>query len=163
LKIRTLDAECWLPLEIDAVFRFFCDAGNLEALTPSWLTFNILTPRPIAMHAGTLIDYQLRLYGIPIRWRSEITVWQPPTCFVDEQRNGPYQFWIHRHEFESRDGGTFIRDHVDYLPRGWILEPVVNRLFVARDLRAIFAYRQQRVRELLSPGSSSEKDKLTIG
>jgi ligand-binding SRPBCC domain-containing protein len=139
---------------------FFSDAGNLETLTPLWLNFQILTPHPIQMHAGARIEYQLRLHGIPIRWRTEITHWQPPTCFVDEQRKGPYVLWVHRHDFETRDGGTLLRDHVDYRARGWIFEPLVNRLFVARDLRAIFAYRQQRVRDLLAPGSSRTNDRL---
>ncbi len=163
MKKRTLEAEMWLPLDVRTVFAFFSDAGNLEALTPPWLKFNILTPQPISMAAGTLIDYKLYLHHVPIRWRTEITAWNPPVQFVDEQLSGPYHLWRHRHDFEERDGGTWVRDHVDYRSRGWILEPIVNRLLVAPDLLAIFTYRQQRIRELLSPGSVTTSDRIALG
>jgi ligand-binding SRPBCC domain-containing protein len=114
VKVRTLDAEMWLPLPIEKAFAFFSDAGNLDALTPPWLEFHILTPRPIVIQAGTRIDYRLRVHLMPIRWQSEITLWQPPRQFVDEQRRGPYALWHHRHDFDADAGGTWIRDHVEY-------------------------------------------------
>jgi hypothetical protein len=83
-----------LPRKRDEIFRFFADATNLEVLTPPWLRFCVLTPPPIRMHPGALIDYKLRVHGLPVKWRSEITAWEPPTCFVDEQRRGPYRTWI---------------------------------------------------------------------
>ena len=87
----------------EQVFRFFASAENLNLLTPPWLGFNILTPLPIEMAVGTIIEYRIRLRGLPLTWRSEITEWQPPVSFCDEQRRGPYRFWIHRHTFaESR-------------------------------------------------------------
>jgi ligand-binding SRPBCC domain-containing protein len=163
MPMRTLDAEMWVPLSIDQVFAFFSDVKNLDVLTPTWVQFKTLTPAPLVMHAGLIIDHRLRIHGVPIHWRSEITVWQPPTQFVDEQRRGPYHTWIHRHDFVPEDGGTWIRDHVDYRPRGWICEPLVNRWLVARDLQRIFTYRHQKIREVLAPGSSAEKDRVATG
>lgn len=136
----------WLPRPIEEVFDFFSDARNLEALTPPTLRFEILTPSPIRMEVGTLIDYKLRLRGIPIRWRSEITAWEPPHRFVDEQIRGPYRLWAHEHTFAERDGGTLTRDVVKYAVHGGAL---VNRVFVERDVRKIFEYRTERLLEAL--------------
>lgn len=139
-----LQSELWLPVKREDVFAFFSDARNLNALTPPWLHFRILTPEPIEMRAGTLIDYALRLRGIPIRWQSEITVWEPPGRFVDSQRRGPYRTWHHEHTFVESDHGTMVHDTVDYAVLGgrWI-----HRLFVQRDLESIFEYRHQKLRE----------------
>lgn len=135
-----LRAELWLPKQPDEIFPFFADAGNLDRLTPGHLRFEILTPRPIAMHAGTLIDYRLRLYGIPFRWRTEITVWEPSWRFVDSQLRGPYRYWIHEHRFEPCNGGTLATDEVAYAPLGgWL----THSLFVRRDVARIFRFRQQ--------------------
>lgn len=142
-----LEAELWLPRRRDEVFRFFADAFNLEALTPPWLKFEVLTTRPIEMRVGLRIDYRLRLRGLPLRWQSEITAWEPPVRFVDEQRHGPYRAWIHQHTFEERDGGTLARDMVRYDVIGGRL---VNRFFVRRDVRKIFEFRQERLREVFA-------------
>lgn len=134
----TLDAEVWLPRPLAVVFPFFADPGNLNELTPPWLRFEIRTRLPVDMRRGTRIDYQLRVRGVRIRWQSEITAWEPPHRFVDEQRRGPYRAWTHEHTFASRGGGTLVRDHVEYaVPGGW----VADRVFVRRDLGRIFAYR----------------------
>jgi ligand-binding SRPBCC domain-containing protein len=109
-------------------------AGNLETLTPPWLRFEILTPLPIQMRRGTLIEYRLRLHGIPFRWQSEITAWEPPQRFVDEQRRGPYRQWIHEHTFTERDAGSEVRDFVRYSVLGGCL---VDFLFVQHDVRRI--------------------------
>ena len=145
MKELTLQTELWLPRPRDEVFAFFADARNLEALTPPWLNFEVLTPAPIAMRPGTLIDYRIRVHGLPIRWRTEIAEWDPPHQFVDRQLRGPYTLWHHTHTFEERDGGTLCLDHVRYCPRGGAL---VNWLFVRRDVERIFQYRQQRMQEL---------------
>ncbi|MCG3149796.1 MAG: hypothetical protein PCFJNLEI_03261 [Verrucomicrobiae bacterium] len=141
----SLTVEQWVPRPVAEVFSFFADAGNLDRLTPAWLRFEILTPRPIEMKAGALIDYRLRLRGWPIRWRTRINEWLPPVRFVDEQVRGPYRLWHHTHTFVERDGGTLVGDRVRYAVPGGA---VVNALFVRRDVAKIFAYRQQKLAEL---------------
>jgi ligand-binding SRPBCC domain-containing protein len=145
MTLHTFAAELWLPRAPDEVFSFFADARNLERLTPPWLEFQILTPAPIAMRAGTLIDYRLRVHRVPVRWQTEITAWQPPFRFVDEQRRGPYRQWIHTHTFVARDGGTLCIDDVRYAVPGG---RVINWLLVRRDVAAIFAYRATVLRAL---------------
>jgi ligand-binding SRPBCC domain-containing protein len=145
MKTHTLDSKIWLARPIDEVFSFFSDAMNLETLTPPWVNFHVLTPAPIKMAVGARIRYKLGLHGIPVTWESEITVWNPPHEFADEQRRGPYRRWHHEHRFAERDGGTDVVDHVEYSVLGGSL---INYLFVARDVRAIFAYRGQKLAEL---------------
>jgi hypothetical protein len=142
-----LSAETTVPRPRAEVFAFFADAGNLQSLTPPWLDFEILTPEPIAMRVGALIDYRLRLRGIPVKWRTKITAWDPPARFVDEQMSGPYRLWVHEHTFSDAPGGTRVNDRVRYrVPGGWL----VDRLMVQRELRRIFAFRQERLSEILA-------------
>ena len=146
---HTLRREQTLPGAPDDVFPFFADAGNLEAITPPYLRFEIATPRPIEMREGTLIEYRLRLHGLPISWLTRIEVWNdthPPLRFVDQQLRGPYALWHHTHEFEPTDDGrTLMRDTVRYaIPFGPLGE-LAHRLFVQRDLNRIFAYRSDAV------------------
>jgi hypothetical protein len=145
MKEYTLQTELWLPRPRDEVFPFFAEARNLERLTPPWVRFEVLTPAPLEMRTGLLIDYRIRVHGLPIRWRTEIMEWQPPHRFIDMQLRGPYTLWHHTHSFEDRDGGTLCRDHVRYRPRGGAL---VQWLFVRRDVERIFEYRRQRLKEL---------------
>lgn len=145
MREYTLHTELWLARPPAEVFPFFAEARNLEAITPPWLKFEVLTPAPIAMRPGMLIDYRIRVHGIPIRWRTEIAEWQPPHRFVDVQLRGPYHLWHHTHTFEESDGGTRCGDHVRYRPRGGAL---IHWLFVRRDLKRIFQYRQQRLNQL---------------
>ena len=140
-----LTREQWLPRPRNEVFPFFSEARNLEELTPPWLKFEVLTPAPIAMQRGTLIDYRIRVHGIPIGWRTEIIEWNPPDRFVDVQLNGPYKLWHHTHTFTEKDGGTLCRDEVRYWPRGGAL---MNWLFVRRDVERIFQFREQRLTEI---------------
>ena len=141
-----LDCNQWVPLSRDVVFAFFSDAFRLEELTPDWLRFRVLTEAPIEMERGALIDYRLRLRGIPIRWRTEITAWEPPVRFEDSQVRGPYREWVHEHAFQEVNGGMLMRDRVVYsVPGG----PFVERMFVRGDVRRIFEYRQRRLPELL--------------
>ena len=140
-----LDTDVWLPRPIDEVFAFFADAANLEALTPPWLHFHILNPA-IVIERGALIDYRLKLHGVPLRWRSEISRWEPPHLFVDEQRKGPYRRWVHTHTFTAERGGTRVRDSVEFeAPLGWLVGG-----FVMRDVRKIFAFRQQALATLFA-------------
>ena len=134
-----LESDLWLPRPLDEVFAFFSDAANLEALTPPSLQFKILTPQPVAMRQGTLIDYRIRIHGIPIGWQSEISVWEHPHRFVDVQRSGPYRRWEHTHGFAAVNGGTRVTDLVDFevpfaFVAGW---------FVRRDVEKIFAFRRK--------------------
>ena len=113
------------------------------------MRFSVLAPGEIPMRAGALIDYKLRVHGVPLVWRSEITVWEPPRRFVDEQRRGPYRLWVHEHRFVERNGGTLVTDDVRYAVPGGAL---VNKLFVARDVERIFEFRKTRLEELFPPG-----------
>ncbi len=101
----------WRPPQ---VFPFFADARNLEAITPPLLGFRVVTPDPIEMRVGTLIQYRLRLHGVPVYWLTSIQAWDPPHRFVDVQVRGPYGLWHHTHTFEEVDGGTLMRDTVRY-------------------------------------------------
>lgn len=146
MRIHQFSSEISLARPIEEVFAFFSDAGNLDSLTPAWLKFSIVTPRPIEMRAGAVIDYRLRVRGFPIRWRSKITAWKPPYEFVDEQLRGPYQLWIHAHKFEARNGGTLVRDLVRYaVPFDWLL----HKFVVRPDVELIFAYRTECLRRRL--------------
>ena len=146
MKDRIFTASQWVSSPLDRTFSFFSDAHNLERITPPIVGFRILTPPPIEMGVGTLIDYRLRLHGVPLRWRSEITRWDPPHGFVDEQRRGPYRKWIHEHRFREEDGGTRVEDHVTYAVPGGAL---IDRWFVRPDLERIFDYRQRVIAEIL--------------
>jgi ligand-binding SRPBCC domain-containing protein len=143
-----LKTEIWLPQRRTTVFAFFADPQNLEALTPGWLRFKILTPMPLQMKPGVAIDYRLRLYGIPLRWQSKITVWEPPCRFVDTQTRGPYSSWIHEHTFVERDEGTVVGDTVTYAAPGG---RIVNHLLVAPDLAWIFRYRHEVLQTRFNP------------
>jgi ligand-binding SRPBCC domain-containing protein len=140
-----LTKSVWVPRPIDEVFEFFGNAANLEKMTPPFLSFKILTPQPIEMRPGTTIDYRISLRGLPMRWRSEITVWKPPFEFVDEQLKGPYRKWHHLHTFEARDGGTLVGDVVTYEVLGGAL---IHKLFVEGDLKKIFDYREATLHRL---------------
>jgi ligand-binding SRPBCC domain-containing protein len=138
MKIHEYRSELLLQSPLDVVFPFFSDAANLEAITPPWVHFQVVTPRPVEMRVGALIDYRLRVRGFPLRWQSEITAWEPPTRFVDEQRRGPYRLWKHEHRFEECDGATRALDIVHYavpfdiLSHGLIVKPDIERIFAFR-------------------------------
>lgn len=149
MTIHTFTTELWLPVPRAALFSFYADAHNLEVITPPWLNFEILTPGPIDMRPGARIDYRLRVRWVPVRWQSEITVWEPASRFVDEQRRGPYRRWVHTHTFIEQDCGTLCHDHVEYAVPGGRL---VNRLMVRRDVAKIFSYRAEAMRRRYPPG-----------
>ena len=134
MTVHEFQSELWLPLPPEELFLFFADATNLDALTPP----------PIVLKAGALIDYRLRVHGLPLRWRTRINVWQPPHRFVDEQLRGPYRQWIHEDTFEARDGGTLARDVVRYaVPLDFLL----HRWFVRPDIEKIFQFRMEALRK----------------
>lgn len=145
MRVRSFQVEQWFSLKQEELFVFLSDAANLEAITPAFLNFHIVTPLPIVMGEGTLIDYKLRVRRIPVRWRSKITAWQPPNRFVDEQVRGPYRLWIHEHILEPREGGTVMRDRVRYAL--WF--DFLTAKMVGREIEAIFKYREEVLRARL--------------
>lgn len=149
---HVLEREQRLPGPPETVFAFFSDARNLEAITPAWLRFRIVSQAPAQMRVGTLIEYRLTLHRLPVSWLTQIEEWVPGERFVDQQLRGPYGLWHHTHEFEPDGaGGTLMRDRVRYaLPYGPLGE-VARRLFVARDLERIFDFRERAVAAGLTP------------
>jgi len=148
-----LTREQWIDRPVDEVFSFFADAGNLETITPPWLRFRILTPRPIEMRSGALIDYTLRVRGLPIRWTTEIVEWTPPHRFVDRQLRGPYRLWHHLHEFFAEGNRTRMLDTVDYVLPFGPLGRLAHFGWVRRDLEQIFDYRQRQIETLFGDRS----------
>jgi ligand-binding SRPBCC domain-containing protein len=143
-----LEREQFLPAPPERVFPFFADAHNLEAITPAWLGFRVLTPAPIEMATGARIEYRLRLAGIPVRWRTVIREWKPGEGFVDEQEQGPYALWRHEHRFVPVGAGTLMTDRVRYrLPLG-LLGRIAHVVAVKAALATIFDHRFARIREL---------------
>ena len=129
--MRYLKQEAIIDRPIEEVFAFFSTAENLHLVTPENLPFKRHTPSPILMKKGTLIDYTVKVMGIPIAWRTEITIWEPPFRFADAQVKGPYHTWIHEHIFESLGPDkTKMTDSLQFLSPGWIFEPIVHHLFI---------------------------------
>ena len=145
MKMHTLSATQRIPRRLEEVFEFFRSPENLSTLTPAWLGFRILTPRPISMREGALIDYTIGWAGMRMHWRTLITTFAPPHEFVDEQLKGPYLMWHHRHTFRAEDQDTIMTDTVTYaLPFG-ILGSLVHVLIVGRQIRGIFAFREEAI------------------
>lgn len=147
MKIHILEREQRIPAPLEQVVGFFADAANLDAITPPWLRFRILTPLPIDMRGDARIEYQLRLGGIPVRWRTRIAKWDPPHGFVDVQERGPYALWEHAHHFRACTDGVWMADVVRYaLPFG-PLGTLAHALGIRATLAAIFDFRFARIRE----------------
>jgi ligand-binding SRPBCC domain-containing protein len=146
-----------------AVFPFFAEPGNLARITPPWLAFRMVDPEGVTMRTGASIEYRIRPLLVPQRWVSEITEYDPPHGFVDEQRAGPYRSWRHEHRFRETADGTEISDRIEYaLPLG-PFGRLGHALFVRRQLESIFDYRGRVVRELFdaTPRSGSEPPPAT--
>lgn len=146
-NVHTLTCETTIPAPLAEVFAFFSEAENLQKLTPASLQFQILTPLPIEMKPGAIIDYRLKLMGVPFKWQTEITVWEPGKRFVDVQRKGPYLLWEHEHEFTASGESTLMVDRLRYATPGGPVEPLVTALFVRRRVEAIFSYRDRAIRQ----------------
>jgi ligand-binding SRPBCC domain-containing protein len=150
MHLYTLHREQWLPRPAEEVFAFFSYPQNLEAITPPWLGFRILTPPPIAMGRGARIEYRLKVHGIGLGWLTGIEAWEPPVSFTCVQVRGPYRVWRHMHRFVPERGGVSVEDTVVYaLPCG-LAGRVVHFLKVRRDLERIFDYRRERIAERFS-------------
>ena len=148
--MHRLERQQFAPRPRDEVFAFFAEAQNLEMLTPAFLNFRILTPRPLDMRNGTLIDYRIGLGRIPMRWRTRIETFDAPLRFVDVQLSGPYRYWHHLHEFQADPGGILVMDRVTYsLPFGF-LGALAHWLLVRHALKRIFDYRQHRLAEVFA-------------
>ena len=151
MATHTLKVSLHLPIHLSEVFPFFSKAENLARITPPELGFQIRTPLPVEMRQGALIDYTISLYGLPMKWQTLISKWEPPFLFVDEQLRGPYTLWHHTHRFrDDGAGGTIIDDEVRYRlplsPLGDVALPIVRR-----QLKRIFSYRTEAVRRILLP------------
>jgi hypothetical protein len=148
MKLYTLDSIQFINKPIEDVFEFFSNPDNLSVITPPKLGFKILTPTPIKMSVGCLIDYKIYLMGIPIHWRTLITNFDPPHTFIDQQIKGPYTIWHHTHTFQKVDGGVEIKDRVVYSIPFSILGRILNFLWIRKDLENIFNYRKKVIDEL---------------
>lgn len=150
MRAHLLERDQSVPLGVEEAFSFYGDPANLERITPPWLRFRVLDPRPASLSAGARLEYSLVLHRFPVRWITEIRSWEPPHRFVDFQVKGPYALWEHTHTFEPVDGGTLIADQVRYaIPYG-PLGALAHVAFVRRDLRRIFDYRRDAVATSLS-------------
>ena len=145
LKIYELRRKTFIPAPIGDVFSFFSDAENLNAITPPWLDFKIMTPLPIAMGKNTLIDYSLKLLGVRLTWKTEIAAWEPPGRFVDCQIKGPYRVWEHTHLFSESNGGTQMTDIVQYAVPGFVFSPLIHFFLVRPRLEKIFSFREKTI------------------
>ena len=153
-----IEAEQWLDYPVEEVFEFFKRAENLERITPDDLEFKITTPLPIDLKEGTLIDYRIKLHGIPFPWRTKITQWDPPHRFADVQLRGPYVQWDHTHTFEEKDGGTLMKDHVEYIVPGGPLSPLIHKLFVRKNVENIFKYRNEIIQTIFPARTAATYD-----
>ncbi len=159
-RLRQLSRTQLVGRPLPEVFAFFSDAANLDPLTPPFLHFRILTPMPIELCAGAQLDYQLSLFGVPVRWRTRITDWRPEERFVDEQESGPYALWRHTHEFEDRGASTLMRDVVDYSEPLGPIGTLAHVLFVRRTIDRIFDFRRNAIVRLLDGNGA---DQPTLG
>ena len=148
----TLETTLVLNKSLEEVFPFFADARNLELITPPNLNFRIVTPdEELSMREGLKIDYRIKLWGVPMKWQSEISAWDPPHLFVDEQRVGPYKKWVHEHSFHEENGKTVVQDYVTYQVPGGSL---VAKFFVTPELNRIFSYRQKVMSAIFANSSA---------
>ena len=152
MKIYTLKFTQKINRRIDEVFSFFSNPENLSDITPSRLNFKILTPLPIKMQQGQLIDYRITVLRKKIRWRTIITEYKYPKYFIDQQLKGPYSMWHHKHEFEDKGNHVEIIDTVNYVVPFGILGRLVNFLFIHNDLNKIFSYRKKIIEKHFRKG-----------
>ncbi len=150
MSVHVLERSQRVEVSVEQAFDFYVDARNLEPMTPPWLHFEVITPADVAMRPGTLLDYKLKLHGVPVRWQTRIETWEAPARFVDTQVKGPYSLWEHTHLFETDgEAATVIHDRVRYaIPLG-PLGALAHLLFVRRDLERIFDYRSEAVSQRL--------------
>lgn len=160
-RVHRLERSQRIPRRREEVFAFFADASNLEAITPPFLRFRILSPLPIEMGTGARIEYALSLGGVPLRWCTRIAEWEPGVRFVDEQESGPYRLWRHSHRFEDEGGSTMMRDAVEYAEPLGVLGWAAHVLFVERALDRIFDFRREAIGRRFGPEAPEPLAPLT--
>tara|TARA_X000000368_G_scaffold346469_1_gene285798 strand:+ start:1618 stop:2106 length:489 start_codon:yes stop_codon:yes gene_type:complete len=159
MKVYELSASHHVDAPLEKVFNFFSKPENLSKITPAKMGFNVLTPSPIKMERGALIDYTIKVFIFPLRWRTLITAYDPPNKFVDEQLKGPYSFWHHTHTFEANNNGVVIKDVIKYsIPMG-ILGRVLHYLWIKNDLKKVFDYRKEVIDRIFANDEALEKNK----
>jgi ligand-binding SRPBCC domain-containing protein len=147
-EIYRLQCEMLVPVAMWDAFEVFQEPGNLERITPPWLRFRMLTEIP-EMRRGACFEYQLSWLGMPMKWCSVISEYEPPFYFVDEMTKGPYAYWRHLHNFRPSEQGTIVSDLVEYsIPYGFVGR-AVHRCVVAKQLREIFSFRQAAILDLI--------------
>lgn len=157
MKLHRIHHTHLLPISKEEAWDFFSDPGNLQAITPEWMGFQITSELPDQAYAGLIITYRLRvLPGITVRWVTEITHLEPGRLFVDEQRSGPYRFWHHQHLFKEIEGGTVIEDIIHYAMPVGILGEVVHRFLVRQRLDEIFQFRAQILSQRFGAAAMSD-------
>lgn len=138
----------FVPENIESVFKFFAGPENLEKVTPTFLNFHLESLSTPEIESGTVINYKLNFKGLPMKWKAQITSWNPPHSFEDMQLSGPYSVWLHTHRFEKLGQGTLISDEVRYkLPLGF-LGQLVASTFVQNDVEKIFKFRREVIHKL---------------
>ena len=151
MKLYTFKKEQKISKSIIDVFDFFSKPENLSVITPNKMDFRILTPSPIEMKEGTLIDYTVKIMSFPIRWRTLITKYDPPNTFIDQQLKGPYSMWHHTHLFEKiNDNETLIKDIILYAVPFSFIGSITHSLYIKRDLENIFDYRSQEIKRIFN-------------
>jgi uncharacterized protein len=148
VKPRTLHHITIVNSPRENVFRFFATLGNLNLITPPQFSMQLLWMSTRGIQLGTVIDYKIKVSGIPLKWRTKITAWDPPHRFVDVQLRGPYKIWIHEHVFEEEGNRTVIHDRLQYLSPGWILEPLIDKWYIREQVASLFDYRARRLHEI---------------
>ena len=153
-----IERRLWLPRPRPEVFAFFADPGNLARVSPPPADLRWLAPPPASLGAGAVLDFSIRLCGLPVRWRVFVREFDPPYRFIDAQLWGPFARWEHRHLFfEGPPGdatGTWVEDRVTYrLPLG-SLGRLAHALGAGRSIARVFDYRARRLQELLGAASS---------
>jgi ligand-binding SRPBCC domain-containing protein len=160
-KTHRLYRRTRVAAPVNEVFGFFSRVENLDRITPPWLRFRTLTEVPLALSLGARIEYALKLSGFPVRWRTEITGWDPPHSFEDTQIQGPYRQWVHFHRFSPEKDETIMEDAVVYRCPGGVFEPLVDFWYVRRKLEAIFDFREERVQAIFrgdAPPDTTDRD-----
>ena len=146
-KIYTFYNEQFVPSDMDTVFEFFSRPENLEKITPSSMGFNIITPSPIKMKEGAIIDYTVKIMGVPMRWRTMITSYKKNEYFVDEQLKGPYSYWHHRHSFKEVEGGVLIIDEITYALPIQAFRKIVHPVLIKPQIEQIFNFRFKTIQD----------------